>query len=87
MLIKMVLIDGLLIFNLLCVIEGGLLFSFERECMLCIGYFLRRGEEGSFWIDIGETCFAYYVVNVYEEGNILMLDVCKVDEMNVLGMC
>lgn len=84
---KTVLIDGPLIFNLPRVIEGGLPFSFERECTLRIGYLPRKGEEGPFWIDTGETCFAYHVVNAYEEGNVLTLDVCKADETNALGMC
>ncbi|CEG01621.1 Carotenoid oxygenase [Ostreococcus tauri] len=84
---KIVLIDGPLIFNLSRVIQGGLPFSFEKESTLRVGYVPREGDDGPYWIDTDETCFAYHVVNAYEEGSKLVLDVCKSDETNALGMC
>ena len=84
---KIVLIDGPLVFNLPRVIDGGLPFSFEKESTARVGWVPREGDEGPFWVDTEETCFAYHVVNAYEEGDELVLDVCKADETNALGMC
>lgn len=84
---KIVLLDGPLVFNLPRVIDGGLPFSFEKESTARVGWVPREGDEGPFWVDTKETCFAYHVVNAYEEGDELVLDVCKADETNALGMC
>ena len=84
---KIILVDGPLIFNLPRVMNGGLPFSFEKECTMRIGFLPRKGDDGPHWVDTNETCFAYHVVNAYEEGSRLILDVCKADETNALGMC
>jgi len=86
---KTVLLDGPLVFNLPRVMSGGLPFSFEKELTMRIGYLPRRSSEGEgpYWVDTKETCFAYHVVNAYDEGSRLVIDVCKADETNALGMC
>jgi len=86
---KTVLLDGPLVFDLPRVIDGGLPFSFEKELTMRVGFMPRRARdnEGPYWIDTKETCFAYHVVNAYDEGSRIVLDVCKSDETNALGMC
>ena len=86
---KAVLVDGPLVFDLPRVIQGGMPFSFEKRLTMRIGYLSRLDpmNDEVRWIDTGETCFAYHVVNAYEDGDTLTLDVCKSDETNALGMC
>jgi carotenoid cleavage dioxygenase len=85
---KTILIDGPLVFNLSRVIDGGMPFKFEKDLTMRIGYLSREDEnDGPHWVDTNESCFAYHVVNAYEEDDIITLDVCKSDETNALGMC
>ena len=41
------------------------------------------------WVDTGEPCFAYHVVNCYDDpadSDVVVVDVCKSDGTNALGM-
>ena len=41
------------------------------------------------WVDTGEPCFAYHVVNCYddpEDPDVVVIDACKADGTNALGM-
>ena len=41
------------------------------------------------WVDTGEPCFAYHVVNCYDDPadpDVVVIDACKADGTNALGM-
>ena len=92
---KVVLLDGPLVFDLDRVLTGGLPFAFETDQTMRLGFLPRASEadgEASSdvtWVDTGEPCFAYHVVNCYddpEDADVVVVDVCKSDGTNALGM-
>jgi carotenoid cleavage dioxygenase len=99
---RVVLLDGPLVFDLDEVLTGGLPFAFETDQSMRIGILPRaaarvgendgRGnenEEDVVWVDTGEPCFAYHVVNCYDDPadpDVVVVDVCKSDGTNALGM-
>ena len=92
---RVVLLDGPLVFDLDRVMNGGLPFAFETEQSMRIGILNRTTTEtkmdgGSvLWIDTKEPCFAYHVVNCYDDPDgvdVVVIDVCKSDGTNALGM-
>ena len=94
---KVVLLDGPLVFDLDRVLTGGLPFAFETDQTMRLGFLPRASEASSdeaseaavTWVDTGEPCFAYHVVNCYddpEDADVVVVDVCKSDGTNALGM-
>ena len=95
---KVVLLDGPLVFDLDRVLTGGLPFAFETDQTMRLGILPRAseadGDSGDsdsdvIWVDTGEPCFAYHVVNCYddpEDADVVVVDVCKSDGTNALGM-
>ena len=87
---RVVLMDGPLVFDLARVMAGGLPFAFEGAQTMRLGVMPRRGgADDVTWIDTGEPCFAYHVVNCYDDPrnpNRVVVDVCKADATNALGM-
>lgn len=90
---RTVLLDAPLVFDLARVMEGGLPFGFEGDQSARIGVMPRFGEgaEEVVWIDTGEPCFCYHVVNCFDDpgcsnNNRVVIDVCKADATNALGM-
>ena len=88
---RTVLLDAPLVFDLTRVMEGGLPFGFEGDQTARIGVMPRFGEgaEDVVWIDTGEPCFCYHVVNCFDDpdaNNRVVVDVCKADATNALGM-
>ena len=94
---KVVLLDGPLVFDLDRVLTGGLPFAFETDQTMRLGFLPRASEASSdeaseadvIWVDTGEPCFAYHVVNCYddpEDADVVVVDVCKSDGTNALGM-
>ena len=78
------------VFNLERVMAGGLPFAFESAQTMRIGVMPRHGAaEDMTWIDTGEPCYAYHVVNCFDHptrpGHVVV-DVCKADATNALGM-
>ena len=60
---RTVLLDGPLVFDLARVMAGGLPFAFEGDQTMRIGVMPRHGTaEDMTWIDTGESCYAYHVV-------------------------
>ena len=92
---KVVLLDGPLVFDLDRVLTGGLPFAFETDQTMRLGILPRASEADGdsdsdvIWVDTGEPCFAYHVVNCYddpEDADVVVVDVCKSDGTNALGM-
>ena len=92
---RVVLLDGPLVFDLDRVMEGGSPFKFEQTRSMKIGVLDRtmgsKKMKGAdvVWIDTNEPCFAYHVVNCYddpEDARKIVVDVCKSDGTNALGM-
>ena len=89
---RVVLLDGPLVFNLNRVMDGGLPFAFEGEETMRIGILPRKGAadaSDAVWIDTEEPCYAYHVVNCYDDptdANKVIVDACKADGTNALGM-
>jgi carotenoid cleavage dioxygenase len=98
---RVVLLDGPLVFDLERVLTGGLPFAFETDQSMRIGILPRaaarvgendeenKNKEDVVWVDTGEPCFAYHVVNCYDDPadpDVVVVDVCKSDGTNALGM-
>jgi len=88
---RTVLLDAPLVFDLTRVMEGGLPFGFEGDQTARIGVMPRYGDgdKDVAWIDTGEPCFCYHVVNCFDDpanGSRVVMDVCKADATNALGM-
>ena len=88
---RVVLLDGPLVFDLDRVLTGGLPFAFETDRSMRIGVLPRAADEDQdvVWVDTGEPCFAYHVVNCYDDPadpDVVVVDVCKSDGTNALGM-
>jgi carotenoid cleavage dioxygenase len=100
---RVVLLDGPLVFDLDEVLTGGLPFAFETDQTMRIGILPRaaarvgendedeanENKEDVVWVDTGEPCFAYHVVNCYDDPadpDVVVVDVCKSDGTNALGM-
>lgn len=98
---RVVLLDGPLVFDLNRVLTGGLPFAFETDQSMRIGILPRaaarvgendeenKNKEDVVWVDTGEPCFAYHVVNCYDDPadpDVVVVDVCKSDGTNALGM-
>ena len=92
---EQVVLDGPLVFDLDRVLTGGLPFAFETDQTMRLGILPRASEADGdsdsdvIWVDTGEPCFAYHVVNCYddpEDADVVVVDVCKSDGTNALGM-
>ena len=93
---RTVLLDGPLVFDLDCVLAGGLPFAFETDQTMRVGIMPRHPSSESSseprWIDTGEPCFAYHVVNCHDAvdettgRSLVVVDACKSDATNALGM-
>ena len=93
---RTVLLDGPLVFDLDRVLAGGLPFAFETDQTMRVGIMPRHPSSESSseprWIDTGEPCFAYHVVNCHDAvdettgRSLVVVDACKSDATNALGM-
>ena len=95
---RTVLLDGPLVFDLDRVLAGGLPFAFETDQTMRVGILPRHpatseaSEPLVRWIDTGEPCFAYHVVNCHDAvdettgRSLVVVDACKSDATNALGM-
>ena len=92
---RVVLLDGPLVFDLDRVLTGGLPFAFETDRSMRIGVLPRekdnenKDEENVVWVDTGEPCFAYHVVNCYDDPShpgVVVVGVANPAGTNALGM-
>ena len=75
-----------LVFDMDQAIDGGDPFGFKPECGARLGVMPRNGTNNDIkWIDIN-PCFVFHPMNAYEEGNKIILHVCRQDKAMVGGM-
>ena len=75
-----------LVFDMDQAIGGGDPFGFKPECGARLGVMPRNGSNNDIkWIDIN-PCFVFHPMNAYEEGNKIILHVCRQDKAMVGGM-
>ena len=75
-----------LVFDMDQAIGGGDPFGFKPECGARLGVMPRNGTNNDIkWIDIN-PCFVFHPMNAYEEGNKIILHVCRQDKAMVGGM-
>lgn len=68
--------DLLLIWDFVVVEKYGMFICWFDDYGVCFGVMLRNGKnEDVVWYDI-DLCYVYYLLNVYEDGDIIFIDVC-----------
>jgi len=86
---RTVLLDGPLVFNLAKSAAGGRPFDFVRGEALRFGVLPRHGSaDDVVWID-AESCFAYHVVNCWDDptdADRVVVVLCRMRETRALGM-